>query len=267
MAELIVRSADGTRIQCRIYGLGPPLLIISGALFATELWQRTVPLLSSDRTVYVIERRGRGQSFDSGPYAPTREVEDILAVLAAVGVPLDLLGHSSGAILALEVAACAPQNLERVIAYEPPVFFNVADRISADLPERLDTLLAAGLADSAVELFFREGPRASEAEMQSMRSGSGWALMVKNLAHTVARDARVQRAFSGDEATLARVRARTLLMVGGVSPPRMRHGAEIIRDRVPNARLVELPGQQHVAMLTAPVLFTATVKDFLAGGA
>lgn len=263
MAAITVTSADGTTISAHSHGAGRALVIVSGALFTAERWLKVVPLISSQRHVLVIDRRGRGQSGDSAAYAPEREIEDIEAVLASVDGPVDLLGHSSGAILALQVAQRAPRNLERLIVYEPPVFFAAEDRIAPDLPERLEALLAAGHADAAVETFLREGPRSPEAELTLLKGAPTWAPMVKALAHTVPYDSRVQRAYSGDPADLARVRIPTLMLLGASSPSRMRHAAETIAARLPNATVTELAGQQHVAMLSAPALFASAVNGFL----
>ena len=263
MAELRVISADGTPISAQSYGQGRPLVIVSGALFASELWQRVVPGLSLSRSLYVVDRRGRGKSGDAPSYAPEREVEDLLAVLEGLPGPVDLLGHSSGAILALQAAQRTTSQLARLIVYEPPVFFAESDRIAADLPERLDALLRAGTPEAAVETFFREGPRASESELRAMKAGSGWAHMVKALAHTVPYDARVQRAFSVATTELERIRVPTLMLLGAASPARMRSAAERIAASLPNARLSELAGQQHVAMLLAPALFADVVNNFL----
>lgn len=263
MPALVVGSADGTSINAQSHGAGRALVLVSGALFASELWQRVVPLLAHERCVYVVDRRGRGKSGDQLPYAPEREIEDLLAVLAGIPGPVDLLGHSSGAILALQVAQRAPTNLERLVVYEPPVFFRPEDCIEPDLPERLEALLAAGEPEAAVEAFFREGPRASEGELASMRAGPAWANMVKALAHTVPYDSRVQRAFSADASELAQVHIPALMLLGGASPVRMRIAAETIAQRLPNALLRELPGQQHVAMLLAPAAFASAVHEFL----
>ena len=97
-----------------------------------------------------------------------------------------------------------------------------------------------------------------------MKTGPAWASMVKVLAKTVPYDARVQRSFTGTASELSGIRVRTLMLLGAESPERMRRGAETIAARLPNAELCELPGQQHVAMLTAPQPFAAAVAKFLA---
>jgi pimeloyl-ACP methyl ester carboxylesterase len=263
MAAITVTSADGTKINAQSYGTGRALVIVSGALFASERWLKVVPLISAEHNVIVIDRRGRGQSGNGTPYAPERELEDISAVLESIDGPLDLLGHSSGAILSLQVAQRSPRNLARLIVYEPPVFFAAEDRIATDLPERLEALLAAGEAEAAVETFLREGPRSPEADLTALKAAPTWLPLVKGFAHTVPYDARVQRAYSGDAADLARVRVRTLMLLGASSPPRMRGAAETIAARLPNATVTELAGQQHVAMLSAPALFASAVNHFL----
>jgi len=264
MAELRVTSSDGTTISSECHGAGRSLVVVSGALFASQRWLKVVPLIASSRWVVVVDRRGRGNSGSGPRYAPEREVEDLLAVLASIEGPVDLLGHSSGAILALQVAQRVPANLARLIVYEPPVFFDAADRIEQNLPERLDALLASGQPEAAVETFLREGPRSSEAELSSLKGSPTWQPLVKALAHTVPYDARVQRAFSADPELLSRVRIPTLMLLGAASPLRMRRAAETIAARLPDAILKELPDQQHMAMLSAPALFANAVNEFLA---
>jgi pimeloyl-ACP methyl ester carboxylesterase len=264
MAQLLVVSADGTQISSEIHGAGRPLVIVSGALFASERWLPTVTLLAKERKPYVVDRRGRGKSGNNLPYAPEREVEDLLAVLAGIGEPADLLGHSSGAILALQTAARAPANLKRLVVYEPPVFFNEPDRIAPDLPERLEALLAAGQLEPAVETFLLEGPRASEAELRGMQAAPFWSALVRDFGHTVPYDSRVQRSLSGSVAELEQIRIPTLMLIGGASPERMVTGARTIASRLPHAQIAELPGQQHMAQMTATPLFAAAVNRFLA---
>ena len=263
MTQLVVESADGTAISSESYGDGRALVVLSGALFPAERWLNVVRVLAERHCVYLVDRRGRGKSGDTAPYAPEREVEDVLSVLRAVPGPIDLLGHSSGAILALQVAARTPEKLERLVVYEPPVFFAEPDLIVQDLPERLEALLAAGQRELAVETFLREGPRNSEESLRSLKASPTWSAMVNGLGHTVPYDSHVQRGFTADPTLLAQIRIPTLMLVGGSSSKRMQSGALTIAARLPHARLVELPEQQHMAMLQAPALFAAAVQDFL----
>lgn len=263
--QFLVHSSDGTAISCESHGEGRPLVVVSGALFGSERWLTVVPRLAVGRRLLIVDRRGRGKSGDTPPYAPEREVEDILAILANLAGPVDLFGHSSGAILALQTAARVPPNLERLIAYEPPVFFRAEDRIAPDLPERLDALLAAGDRNAAVQTFLREGPRVSEREIAGMAQTNFWPQLLATQGHTVPYDSRVQRSFSADPDELGRIRIRTLMLLGGASPERMKSGAETIATRLPNAEIKELPGQQHVAQLSAPELFASAINEFLSG--
>lgn len=265
MTEMTVVSRDGTRISAECRGEGPALVVVSGALFDHARWKACAPLLAAERSVHLLDRRGRGRSGDATAYEPEREVEDVLALLETVDEPADLLGHSSGAILAVQVAERAPSRIRRLVLYEPPLFFG-DDRVRSDLPERLDALVAAGDRDAAVQTFLREGPRTPEPEIQGMRASPAWAGLVA-LAHTVAYDARIQREFEPEPGRLAGVRAPTLMLIGSESPPRMRHGAEAVAAMLPDARIDRLPGQQHVAMLSAPALFAEAVIRFLAPAA
>ncbi len=260
---MIVRSLDGVPIHAEALGEGSPgLIVVPGALSTAGAWETSARLLSTGRTVLVLDRRGRGGSGDAPEYAAEREVEDVLAFLRTLGEPTDLLGHSSGALLAVQVAQGAPSELRRLVLYEPPVYFADDDRVPPDLPERLDALLAAGDRDAALEVFLREGPRVSEEQVEAMRADPSWASRV-GLAHTVAYDARIQRGFDPAPGALRRVRVPTLMLIGQTSPRRMRDGAEGIAAGIPNCTIRILHGQQHSAMRRDPASFSEVVDAFL----
>ncbi len=264
MSNTTVRSADGTRIALTGYGEGPSLVVVPGALCDHTAWMSCGPPMARGRRVQVIDRRGRGASGDAPSYEPDREVEDVLAVLAAVG-GADLLGHSSGAILALRAAERAPEDLHRLVLYEPPLFFDAEDAIPDDLPGRLDALVASGDEDGALETFLREGPRAEESDIQEMRShGAAWPWMLA-LVHTIPYDARIVRDFDMDLRRLGDMRTPTLMLIGSDSPPRVRRASETVAHALPDVRIEELPGQKHQAQLLAPEMFARAVDRFLTG--
>jgi pimeloyl-ACP methyl ester carboxylesterase len=260
---MIVRSLDGTPIHAEAYGEGSPaLVVVPGALSTQGPWESAAQLLAAGRKVLVLDRRGRGQSGDAPEYTPEREVEDVLAFVEELGQPTDLLGHSSGAILAIQVAQRAPSDLRRLVLYEPPVYFADGDRVPADLPERLEALLATGDRDAALEVFLREGPRVPEEQLIAMRADPAWPVRA-GMAHTVAREARIQRGFDPVPKQLRRVHVPTLMLIGEESPHRMRAGAEGIAARIPNCATRILHGQQHSGMRTDPTAFSEIVDGFL----
>src|SRR3712207_301123 len=99
-----VISADGTPIGYERSGEGPPLVLVHGATSDRRRWAPILPALEKRFTVYAVDRRGRGASGDAQTYAIEREFEDIAAVVDAIGGPVDLIGHSYGALCVLEAA-------------------------------------------------------------------------------------------------------------------------------------------------------------------
>lgn len=255
------QSRDGTEIAFARSGSGPPLVLVHGALSDHTAWNAIVPLLAPDFTVYAIDRRGRGGSGDTAPYAVEREVEDIAAVLERIGEPAHLLARSSGGVLALHVARHGPL-LRRLALYEPAVIIDgQRPRPSADLADRLDALVRAGDREAAVRTFMREGPGRSDAEIDRMAATPQWAARAA-LAHTAAYDARVGE-YVLDPVSLGAIDTPTLVMLGGASPGWMRAGVEAVAAALSDSRMVVIPGQEHFAIYTAPDLVARAVARFL----
>ena len=100
-----VTSKDGTRIAFERSGEGPPLILVGGALSTRTAARDIAALLSSELVAFAYDRRGRGDSGDTAPYAVEREVEDLQALIEEAGGSAFVFGHSSGAGLTLETAA------------------------------------------------------------------------------------------------------------------------------------------------------------------
>jgi pimeloyl-ACP methyl ester carboxylesterase len=105
-----VRSADGTPIAFDRAGDGPVLILVVGALCDRASNGPLAAALAPHFTVYNYDRRGRGASGNTAPYAAEKEIEDLAAVLGAAGGSALVYGHSSGAALALEAAARGPRH-------------------------------------------------------------------------------------------------------------------------------------------------------------
>jgi pimeloyl-ACP methyl ester carboxylesterase len=150
MSERTITSDDGTHIVYEQHGQGPPLVLVHAGFVDRTIWGPSLPLLAQHYTVYALDRRGHGRS---DPYPVDhdieREYEDVVALIAAVGAPVALLGHSSGACVALHAARRTAQ-VRHLVLYEPPRFEAFTPAVRA----RLYASLAAGDLDSIVATVF-----------------------------------------------------------------------------------------------------------------
>jgi pimeloyl-ACP methyl ester carboxylesterase len=254
-------SADGTRIAYETAGSGPPLVIVGGA-FGTRADARELAQAVSGRfTGVAYDRRGRGDSGDTQPYAPEREFEDLRAVIDALGGSSFVYGHSSGGALSLDaVAARLP--ITKLGVYEPP--FTIDDSrppYPADFVETLRGLIGSGRRGDAVAEFFRTGLLMPEAAIEQQRQGPHWAHL-ESLAHTLIYDFEIL----GDRISgkpLAASMADTitipvLILDGGASPDTLRNAASSLGMLLPKATRRTLPGQGHGAPadVLAPILIS-----------
>jgi pimeloyl-ACP methyl ester carboxylesterase len=244
-----VASTDGTTIAFDRTGAGPPVVLIGGALSDRSAAVELADRLASQLSVVAYDRRGRGDSGDTAPYTVEREVEDAAALIAAVGGSSSVFGHSSGAVLALELARSRPEALTKLALYEPP--FIVDDSrppLPGDYVARLDELVGAGRRGDAVAYFLTIGPGVPEGQVEGMRAQPFWNQM-ESVAHTISYDGRIMGdTMSGSPEPLRRwasVTTPTLVMDGGASPPWQRHGVLALAEILPNVEHRTLDGQGH----------------------
>jgi pimeloyl-ACP methyl ester carboxylesterase len=256
-----VTARDGTKIAFDRMGDGPPVILVGGA-FNTRSFgpnEGLATLLAEHFTVINYDRRGRGDSGDTAPYAVEREVEDMEALIEEVGGSAYVFGISSGAALALE-AANRGLGIEKLALYEAP--FVVDDSrppVPDDYLERLEGLVASGRRGDAVRLFMREGIGLPVVFVAMMRFMPAWSKL-KAVSHTVVYDAAIvddyQKGHPLPAGRWDSVSAPTLVAVGGKSSAWMRHAMQALADVLPNARHRTLEGQTHIVMpeALAPVL-------------
>lgn len=257
-----VTSRDGTRIGFWRSGAGPPLLLVHGGTADhTTTWRFVRPEFERRFTVYAMDRRGRGGSGDSPLYDLQREAEDVEAVVASVDEPVSVLGHSYGALCALE-ASLLTANLHRLILYEG-VPLRGADMYRPGQLDRLEAMQAAGDVEGMLLAMFRELVEMPAEEIELLRSQrDAWEVRLGN-ARTLPREMRTEEGYTFRPERFGSMRAPTLLLVGGDSPPRELENANGVSEGLPDARVALLPGQQHAAMYTVPELFVSEVVRFL----
>ncbi|HEY5147762.1 MAG TPA: alpha/beta hydrolase [Polyangiaceae bacterium] len=235
-------SRDGTRIAFDTSGSGPPLVVINGAL--SERSAALGPYLDPHFTVVAYDRRGRGASGDTPPYAPERELEDLAAVIEAAGAPAFVFGQSSGGILGLR-AAMSGLPIRRLAVNEPPFIMpGTRPPPPADVPARLEALVAAGDRDGALRVFLGEQVGLPAPVLQQMSAGPMWPRALA-MAHTAAYDTAIAGADGVPAAALATVTTKTLVLWGGASFPWINETARVVAKALPNAELVKLEGQTH----------------------
>ena len=256
-----ITSKDGTRIAYERSGEGAPLILVHGASSDhTTPWPFVLPALEERFTVCAVDRRGRGASDDSDVYAIEREFEDIAAVADSIGGPVDVLGHSYGALCALE-AALLTDNIRGLILYEGDISTPNTRIIPSEAVERMETLLAEDDRDGVITALLELAGLTSE-EIEFLKTQPSWERRRAN-AHTVPRELRANRDYVFEPSRFEKLSTPTLLLVGGESPDHEKADAETLARTLPNARISVLDGQGHAAMLTAPELFASEVLNFL----
>ncbi|PWW21513.1 pimeloyl-ACP methyl ester carboxylesterase [Geodermatophilus normandii] len=248
-----VRSTDGTPIAVDDEGSGPPLVLVTGALCDRRSPAGLVPLLAGSATVHTYDRRGRGSSGDTAPYAVEREIDDLAAVIGSTGGTALVYGHSSGARLAL-AAAAAGVPIDRLAVYEPPFRSGTGDADAAVLRRRVEHLLEEGDRRGAVTAHL-VGSGIPEPVVQQMH-GAPWWPAVEALAHTLPYDQALCGDLSLPTDQLASISIPTLVLGGGASGADWRAALREVAATVPDGRYAEVPGQGHVPAheVLAPVL-------------
>jgi pimeloyl-ACP methyl ester carboxylesterase len=238
-----VRSADGTTIAFDTYGDGPPLILVGGAFQHRAMDQRTGDLarsLGERFTAYHYDRRGRGDSTDTPPWAVEREVEDLAALVEHAGGEALAYGMSSGGGLVIE-AAGRGLPLTKLAVYEPPV--STGDEEDAELAADLAAIVAEGRNDDAVARFF-SAFGLDAAAIEDFKQTPLWRAF-SGVAPTLVYDTTMMAdpGLLGDRAP--RVAQPLLVIDGGASPPWAGECAEAVAAAAPNARRHTIPGETH----------------------
>jgi pimeloyl-ACP methyl ester carboxylesterase len=252
-------SKDGTIIAYDKTGNGPALIVILGALNSRKSGSKLAKLLTSRFTVITYDRRGRGNSTDTATYSPQCEVQDISALIDAVGEPVFLYGHSSGAALALEAAMKLSKKIAKLAIYEVPYAIdNNARNAANEYYKALKKLLIAGRNDDAVALFV-QSVGVSDNQIQAMKRLPMWKGLVK-LAPTLAYDSEVLgEGHALPAARLSKITIPTLVMHGSAGAPFMRDAASAVSEAIPQAQLCTLAHQTHGV---SPKVLVPVLEEF-----
>jgi pimeloyl-ACP methyl ester carboxylesterase len=238
-----VTSRDGTTIAYDRLGDGPPVVLISGGSTDRSANAGLAEQLADRHTVYNYERRGRGDSGDTPPYAIEREVEDIAAVIGAAGGSAHLYGTSSGAALAMRAAA-AGLPVVRLALWEPPYNVNGRPDLPADTASVYRELVSSGRRGDAAEYFMAKVVGMPPEFVAQARQAPWWPLQ-EALAHTLAYDATIMGDYTIPTEIAKAITVPTLVVVGGSSFGFLVETADALARLIPNARRETIEGQPH----------------------
>lgn len=246
-----VLSSDGTSIAYENEGNGQPLILLHGGSGTRRAWDTLRPYLVNDFSLYVPDRRGRGDSNDGDDYSLAHEAADLRALVDAVsGTPI-VFGHSFGGLVAL---TAAPQiTIDRLVLYEPPVL--VDEHSGDDLAARMEARLEANQRQDAMRLFIEENGSVSDV------SQLPWWPEEANLhlTETVIRENYEVEAF--DLSDVPDMDVPAVLLTGEQSPDHLRAGVTALDDHLAKSQLIEMENVGHVATETAPEKLASIIKS------
>jgi pimeloyl-ACP methyl ester carboxylesterase len=261
-----VTSKDDTTIAFDQSGAGPVVILVDSALADRSAGVKLAKLLARKFTVINYDRRGRGDSGDTPPYAVEREVEDIEALIDQAGGSAFVFGSSSGAALALESANKLSSKIKKQALYEPP--FIVDDSrppMRDDMAQLITELVAKDRRSDAVKLFFSEGMGIPAFFVTLMRFMPGWAKSTA-MAHTLPYDFMILKGtqtgkpLPSDRWTS--VAAPTLVLTGGKSEAFFHKGAQALVKVLPNAQHRILKDQHHGSAVMSPQVIASEITEF-----
>jgi pimeloyl-ACP methyl ester carboxylesterase len=252
-----VTSKDGTTIAFDRLGSGPPVVLVCGGSVSRMADAPIAQALAADFTVLNHDRRGRGDSGDTMPYAIEREVEDIEAVIGAAGGEAHLWGSSSGAVLAM-IAAERGAPVRKLAMWEPPFIPDGYPRPPEDQVQHYERMVAEGRRGDAVEYFMSKVVGLPAEFVAGARQQPWWAA-TEALAHTLAYDARIMGDYRVPVDRAAAIETPTLVVAGGADMPFMRDGAQALADALPNGEVRFLDGQGHDV---DPAVLAPVLRDF-----
>jgi pimeloyl-ACP methyl ester carboxylesterase len=239
-------------------GSGPTLVLVHGSFSDHNTnWTECAAMLHERFTTVAIARRGRGQTTPTADHTVEDEAEDVVAVIEAIGGPVTVLGHSYGALVALEVAMRSPQ-VEKLVLYEP-----CKEGLFDDYVARFEDLARAGDFDQLVEVFLRETLETPAEIVDELKTKGNWGDWIDD-APTTLNDVRAVFGYRGASDGVKSITVPVLLLTGSESPQHL-YRTQDLKRTLPQSHTVVLQGQGHEGMTTAPELFVREVASFVLG--
>jgi pimeloyl-ACP methyl ester carboxylesterase len=253
-----ITAPSGATISFDTYGTGPPLVLVHGSFSDhTTNWQEVKAPLAERYSVYAVARRGRGESGATQGHSITDEAADVAAVLRQIDEPAFLLGHSYGAMCALEAAALLPDGVRKLVLYEHPFPKIIAPEVLA----QLETFAEREEWDGIVQTFMRDALQVPAEEVSAIRASPDWGVWTAD-ARISMNDLRAIANHRFDANRFSALDMPVLLLIGTESP-RDLFVTDALAAVLADGRIHALEGQAHEGMTTAPAQFVDAIAGFL----
>jgi pimeloyl-ACP methyl ester carboxylesterase len=263
-----VMTTDDVTIGGTVQGQGPPLVFVHGMMGDGDIdWRALLPHLTGRFTCHLPSYRGRGLSSDHPDLSPGRMADDVIAYVDSIQAPAGLVGWSSGAYLAVTVAATCDA-VDAVAPFELGVLSLMDEQEQAALGgavARMSQLGAAGRLTAAVRAF--AGWPFNDEDLAVAEDGGYFqaaARYVPHLLNLLRQWGEYEGPAADDPAVLGAISARVLVLHGAETKPFLTASARYVADHVPNARLHEIPGAGHAAPLSHPKALAGALAEFFA---
>ena len=251
-----ITSVDGTELSVRQTGEGDPLVLVHGSLDGIGAFSLVELRLAEDSSVWVYDRRGRGDSGDSEEYSLDREVDDLRAVIAATGAVPHVVAHSFGAVIALQ-AGLSGVPMRSLVVYEPPVN---GEAIDAQQVERIHRAVEEGRIDDAIHDMAQHLAGITDDELAVAMKVPPIRKSLRDGARVVDREIEAIR--TCDWSALPVTDVPTLILRGERSDAAVYPTADQTARIAVHAEITTLAGQGHLGHVFAPSAFATTVLEF-----
>jgi pimeloyl-ACP methyl ester carboxylesterase len=249
MARIEALTKSGSTASARAQGRGPTLLVVHPGGADESSWDAVTRNLISDFEVVRVRRRIYLPGADLAGHSMAVEVADILAIAAVLEPPILLVGHSSGAVAAFEAALSIPWEFAGLIAYEPPM--PTRELVGGDALRRAQAAYDAGDVTEAIRIHLRDIVQVPPELVDAILSTAARAETVASVGAQLADDAAIDALGTGID-RYAGLTLPITLVQGELSPAHLRERLADLAAVLPDADIVTLPGQGHVANLMAP---------------
>ncbi|MEW2636211.1 alpha/beta hydrolase [Streptomyces sp. NPDC048389] len=260
MAELLATSADGAPITALDDGEGPTLLLVHGGGESAMSWGGVLPPLIDDFRVVRVARRIYVPGASVPPaYSMTVEAEDVLAIAGLLDRPMLLVGHSSGAVAALEAALQAPGVPAGLFLYEPPL--PTRSLVGGEAARRAREALAAGDPREAMRIHLRDIAHEPVELVEKLIAGPGAQTSFTSKVTAGLADIDALDALGIGVDRFRWLDVPTTLVEGDRSPAHLRERLADLAVTLPNAARVTIPGEGHAAHRTAPETLADMIRE------